>query len=86
MTDLQALTVKMETYSHSNTIILHYGCDHMSKASPVIEREQAHAYELPKGCHERRIMLKKSWKLEPPMESNQHTKLVLHGNQEKLYH
>jgi hypothetical protein len=86
MADSQAQTVKMETYSHSNTIILHFGHDHMSKVNPVIEREQAHAYELPMGCHEGGVMLNKKWKLEPPMKSNQHTKLVLHGNQEKLYY
>jgi len=56
------------------------------QSQPSNWREQTHAYELPMGCHEKRVMLKKSWKLEPPMKSNQHTKLVLHGNQEKLYH
>jgi hypothetical protein len=63
----------METYSYSNIIILHCGCDHMSKVSPVVERDWKLAYELPMGCHERRVMLKKSWKLEPPTKSNQHT-------------
>jgi hypothetical protein len=86
MADSQAQTVKLETYSHSNTITLHFGHDHMSRTNPVIEKERAHAYELLMGCHERRVMLNKKWKQEPPAKSNHHTKLVLHGNQEKLYY
>ena len=76
MADSQAQTVEMETYSHSNTIILHFGHDHMSKVNPVIEREQAHAYELPMGFHEGRIMLNRKWKLEPPMKPYQYTSMV----------
>ena len=38
-----------------------------------------------KGCHERRVMLEKSWKLDHTMNSYQHTKLVLLGNQKRLY-
>ena len=86
MTDSQAQTVKLETNSHSNMITLHFGHDHMSRTNPVMERERAYAYELPMGCHEGRVMLNRKWKQEPPMKSNQHTKLVLCGNQEKLYH
>jgi hypothetical protein len=86
MADSQAQTVKLETNSHSNMITLHFGHDHMSRTNPVIERERTYAYELPMGCHEGRVMLNRKWKQEPPMKSNQHTKLVLYGNQEKLYH
>jgi len=86
MTDSQAQTVKLETYSHSNTITLHFGHDHMSRTNPVFEKERAHAYELPMRSHEEKAKLEKTWKQDPPINSHQHTKLVLHGNQEKLYH
>jgi hypothetical protein len=76
----------METYSQSNTIILHFGQDNMSKVIPVFERDQKQAYELPKGSSEGKVMLQKYWKLEPPLNDDQHTKQVLHGNQEKLYY
>jgi len=32
------------------------------------------------------ILLKDKWKQDPPMSDEQQTKLVLHGNQEKLYY
>ena len=86
MADSQVQPVKMELYSHTSTIILHYGHDQMNKVTPVVERDEKHAYELPMGCHERKVILKKSWKVEPPMDYHQCTKLVLHGNQEKLYY
>jgi hypothetical protein len=85
MTDSQAQTVKLETYSHSTTITLHFGHDHMSRTNPAVEKEK-HAYEAPMRSHEGKTKLEKSWKQDPPMNSHQHTKLVLHGNQEKLYH
>ena len=85
MTD-SSPTIKMETYSQSNTIILHFGQDNMSKVIPVFERDQKQAYELPKGSSEGKVMLQKYWKLEPPLNDDQHTKQVLHGNQEKLYY
>ncbi len=56
----------------------------MSDAIPVHEEEEKHAYELPMRGHEGKTKLEKSWKQGPPMNSHQHTKLVLHGNQEKL--
>jgi hypothetical protein len=58
----------------------------MGDAIPVPEEEEKHAYELPMRSHEGKTKLEKSWKLDPPMNSHQHTKLVLHGNQEKLYY
>jgi hypothetical protein len=73
----------METYSQSNTIILHFGQDNMSKVIPVFERDQKQAYELPKGSYKGKAMLWKYWKLEPPLNDDQHTKQVLHGNQER---
>jgi ribosomal protein L44E len=38
------------------------------------------------GSSEGRVMLQKYWKLEPPLNKDQHTKQVLHGNQKKLYY
>ncbi len=74
----------METYSHSNMIILHFGQGYMSKA--ILEREEEHSYELPMGSSEGKVILQKYCKLEPPLNNDQHTKLVLRGNQEKLYY
>jgi hypothetical protein len=76
----------MGFYSYFNIITQHFGQDNMSDAIPVPEEEEKHAYELPMRSHEGKTKLKKNWKQDPPMNSHQHTKLVLHGNQEKLYH
>ena len=76
----------MGIYSYFNIITQHFGQDNMSHAIPVPEQEEKHAYELPMRSHEGKTKLEKSWKQDPPMNSHQHTKLVLHGNQEKLYH
>jgi hypothetical protein len=57
----------------------------MSRAIPVFEREQGKTYEIQRG-NPRRRMLNKHWKQDPPKSDDKHTKLVLHGNQEKLYH
>jgi len=57
----------------------------MSRAIPVFEREQGKTYELLRG-NPRRRMLNKHWKQDPPMSDDKHTKLVLHDNQEQLYH
>jgi hypothetical protein len=76
--------MRMEAYSHSNMFILHFGQDHITKAIPVHERVENHAYELPMRRSEKRIMLQKCWKLEPPLNKAQQTKQVFHGNQEKL--
>jgi hypothetical protein len=75
----------METFSQSNTIKLHFGRNYMSRAIPVFEREQRKTYELQTGKPRRRL-LKNYWKQDPPMSDDKHIKLVLHGNQEKLYH
>jgi len=58
----------------------------MSDAIPGQEEEENHAYELPLSSHEGKTKLEKSWKQDPPINSHQHTKLVLHDNQEKLYY
>jgi hypothetical protein len=86
MTDSQVPRAKMGIYSYFNIITQHFGQDNMSHAIPVPEQEEKHAYELPMRSHEGKTKLEKSWKQDPPMNSHQHTKLVLHGNQEKLYH
>jgi hypothetical protein len=65
-------------------IILHFGQGYMSKA--ILEREEEHSYELPMGSSEGKVILQKYCKLEPPLNNDQHTKLVLRGNQEKLYY
>jgi hypothetical protein len=85
MTDSQVPRAKMGIYSYFNIITQHFGQDNMSHAIPVPEQEEKHAYELPIS-HEGKTKLEKSWKQDPPMNSHQHNKLVLHGNQEKLYH
>jgi hypothetical protein len=76
----------MGIYSYFNIMTQHFGQDNMSHAIPVPEQEEKYAYELPIRSHEGKTKLEKSWKQDPPMISHQHTKLVLHGNQEKLYH
>jgi hypothetical protein len=38
------------------------------------------------GAPERKVMLKKYWKQEPPINDEQHTKLVIHGNHGRLFH
>ena len=86
MTDSQVPRAKMGIYSYFNIITQHFGQDNMSHAIPVPEQEEKHAYELPMRSHEGKTKLEKSWKQDPPMNSHQHTKLVHHGNQEKLYH
>jgi len=86
MTDSQVPRAKMGIYSYFNIITQHFGQDNMRDAIPVPEEEEKHAYELPMRSHEEKTKLEKSWKQDPPMNSHQHTKLVLHGNQEKLYH
>lgn len=85
MTD-SSPTMNMDTYSHTNATIINFGQDHMSKAIPVHEREEKHAYEFPMRRSEKKIMLQESWKLEPSLNKAQQTKQVLHGNQEKLYY
>jgi hypothetical protein len=86
MTDSQVPRAKMGIYSYFNIITQHFGQDNMSVVIPVLEEEEKHAYELPMRRHEGKTKLEKSWKQDPPMNSHQHTKLVLHGNQEKLYY
>ncbi len=65
----------METYSNSNTFILQFGQDHTTKAIPVHEREEKHAYKLPMRRSEKKVMLQKNWKLEPPLNKAQQTKI-----------
>ncbi len=86
MTDSQVTRTKIGIYSYFNIITQHFGQDNMSHAIPVPEQEEKHAYELPMRSHEGKTKLEKSWKQDPPMNSHQHTRLVLHGKQEKLYH
>jgi hypothetical protein len=85
MTDSSPI-MRMEMYSNSNTFILQFEQDHITKAIPVHEREEKHAYELPMRRSEKKVMLQKSWKLEPPLNKAQQTKKVLHGNEEKIYY
>jgi hypothetical protein len=86
MTDSQVPRAKMGIYSYFNIITQHFGQGNMSDAIPGQEEEENHAYELPLSSHEGKTKLEKSWKQDPPINSHQHTKLVLHGNQEKLYY
>jgi hypothetical protein len=86
MTDSQVPRAKMEIYSYFNIITQHFGQDNMGDAIPIDEEEGKHAYELPMGSQKGKTKLEKSWKQDPPMNSHQHTKLVLHGNQENLYY
>jgi hypothetical protein len=86
MTDSQVPRAKMGIYRYFNIITQYFGQDNMRDAIPVPEEEEKHAYELPMRSHEGKTKLEKSWKQDPPMNSHQHTKLVLHGNQEKLYY
>jgi hypothetical protein len=80
----QISRVRMETFSQSNMIAVYFGEDDISKAIPVLEREPKQTYELQIGSPEIKILLKDKWKQDPPMSDEQQTKLVLHGNQEKL--
>jgi len=82
----QVPRVRMETSSQSNMIVIYFGEDDKSNAIPVLEREQEQTYELQIGSPEIKILLKDKWKQDPPMSDEQQTKLVLHGNQEKLYY
>ena len=76
MTDTSTSRVKMDKYRHS--VIRSDKHDYMSKASPIVKKEEKHTYEL--------VMLKGNWKHVPPMKPDQHTKLILQNNQEKLYY
>lgn len=64
----------METFSQSNTKIIHFGRDYMSRAIPVFEREQRKTYELQRG-NPRRRMLNKHWKQDPPKSDDKHPNL-----------
>jgi len=86
MTYSQVPRERMETFSQSNMIAIYFGRDDISKAIPVLEREQKQMCELQMGSPEIKILLKDKWKQDPPMSDEQQTKVVLHGNQEKLYY
>jgi hypothetical protein len=56
----------------------------MSKAIPVLKREQKQTYEMQMESPEIKILFKDKWKQDPAMSDEQQTELVLHGKQEKL--